>query len=69
MNNFEQIIQVNAINSNETSKETCLEEIISNVEFDDMLMIKLLKQALYSSYNNNNMTTLENWLFLEKIDN
>ncbi|KAF0500216.1 hypothetical protein F8M41_020343 [Gigaspora margarita] len=30
-NNFEQIIQVNAIYSN----ETCLEEIIFNVEFDD----------------------------------
>ncbi|RIB09058.1 hypothetical protein C2G38_2209898 [Gigaspora rosea] len=27
---------VNVTNSNETSNETCLEEIISNVEFDDM---------------------------------
>ncbi|CAG8853435.1 23681_t:CDS:1, partial [Gigaspora margarita] len=26
----------NAINSNETSNEACLEEIISNIEFDDM---------------------------------
>ncbi|CAG8771356.1 23869_t:CDS:2 [Gigaspora margarita] len=29
-------IRLNAINSNETSNETCLEEIISNVKFDDM---------------------------------
>ncbi|CAG8798618.1 38632_t:CDS:2 [Gigaspora margarita] len=27
---------INATNSNETSNETCLEEIISNVEIDDM---------------------------------
>ncbi|CAG8742699.1 24159_t:CDS:1, partial [Gigaspora margarita] len=32
INNFEQIIQINATNSN----ETCLEKIISNVEFHDM---------------------------------
>ncbi|RIB09053.1 hypothetical protein C2G38_2209890 [Gigaspora rosea] len=37
INIFEQIIQVNElINSNETSIEKCLEEIISNVEFDAM---------------------------------
>ncbi|CAG8717234.1 20181_t:CDS:2 [Gigaspora margarita] len=32
INNFEQIIQINATNSN----EACIEEIISNVEFDDI---------------------------------
>ncbi|CAG8624176.1 30071_t:CDS:1, partial [Gigaspora margarita] len=62
-NNFEQIIQVNAIYSN----ETCLEEIIFNVEFDDNYKLEQFEEenimqtiANIDNFNVNDQITYNN---------